>query len=268
MSISLKNRSKRSQLQRYWELLYVLVEKNLKGRYRGSFLGVFWSLLNPLMMTVIYAAVLGTAFASYYDNSILNYILAAFTGLVTMHFFAASTAQAMSSVVASGPLLNKISLPVSVFPASMITANLFQFMTATLPLLAIMAIVISGSAINAIALLFPLLALTLVSTGTGFILSSLFVFFRDIPYFYEVAVYGLRIGTPIFYPADVVPEKIRPFILLNPLAQIIESIRQITLSGELPDLSLIWGALLGGVIVCILGWLCFKSLQHHFMDLL
>ncbi|PSO72359.1 MAG: ABC transporter permease [Cyanobacteria bacterium QH_8_48_120] len=268
MSSSVTTKQRRSQAKRYWELLRVLVEQNLKGRYRGSFLGVFWSLLNPLFMTGIYTLVLGAAFATYYDDSIVNYVLAAFTGLATFHFFAGSTSQALRSVVSGGALLNKIRLPVSVFPASMIAANVFQFAIAVLPLLALMALIISGSPVNSIALLLPLSALFLVSTGTGFILSALYVFFRDLSYFYQVAVYGLRITTPVFYPIEIVPEKIQPFLLLNPLAQIIQSVRQIVLSGEAPNLELIWVALLSGVIVCGLGWFCFDRLRHHFMDLL
>ena len=87
MKISLKSNFTGLLLRRYWELLNVLVSRNLKVRYRGSFFGVYWSLLNPLLMTGLYSAIFGTAFASYYDDSILNYILAAFTGLVVINFF-------------------------------------------------------------------------------------------------------------------------------------------------------------------------------------
>lgn len=268
MSSSVTTKQRRSQAKRYWELLRVLVEQNLKGRYRGSFLGVFWSLLNPLFMTGIYTLVLGAAFAEYYNDSIVNYVLAAFTGLAIFHFFAGSTSQALRSVVSRGSLLNKIRLPVSVFPASMIAGNVFQFAITVLPLLALMAVIISGNLINALALLVPLSALFLVCTGTGFLLSAFYVFFRDLSYFYQVAVYGLRITTPVFYPIEIVPERIQPFLMLNPLAKIIQSVRQIVLSGEAPDLGLIWGALLSGVVVCGLGWFCFDRLRHHFMDLL
>ena len=219
-------------------------------------------------MTGIYTLVLGAAFAEYYNDSIVNYILAAFTGLATFHFFAGSTSQALRSVVSRGSLLNKIRLPVSVFPASMIAGNVFQFAITVLPLLALMAVIISGNLINALALLVPLSALFLVCTGTGFLLSAFYVFFRDLSYFYQVAVYGLRITTPVFYPIEIVPERIQPFLMLNLLAKIIQSVRQIVLSGEAPDLGLIWGALLSGVVVCGLGWFCFSRLRHHFMDLL
>ncbi|MFM7370584.1 MAG: ABC transporter permease, partial [Sphaerospermopsis kisseleviana] len=112
MILSIKDNFTKLQVQRYWELLQVLVSRTLKVRYRGSFLGVYWSLLNPLIMTGLYTAIFGVTFASYYGNSIINYVLAAFTGLVVINFFSASTSQALVSVVNNGALLNKIQLPV------------------------------------------------------------------------------------------------------------------------------------------------------------
>jgi ABC-type polysaccharide/polyol phosphate export permease len=207
MTLSLKDNLNWLQLLRYWELLYVLVVRTLKVRYRGSFLGVYWSLLNPLIMTGLYTAIFGATFASYYGNSILNYVLAALTGLLVINFFSACTSQALTSVVGNGALLNKIQLPVSVFPVSMIAANVFQFSVGAFPLLAIMTLVNSKSLVNVLALIFPFIALILVSTGVGFLVSALYVFFRDLPYFYELVVFVIWISSPIFYPAAIVQSR-------------------------------------------------------------
>ncbi|QSJ20678.1 ABC transporter permease [Nostoc sp. UHCC 0702] len=268
MMLWFKDNLSRLQAQRYSELLHVLVSRNLKVRYRGSFLGVYWSLLNPLIMTGLYSAIFGTTFASYYGNSILNYVLAAFTALVVINFFSASTSQALSSVVANGPLLNKIQLPISIFPVSMVAANVFQFAVGVFPLLAVMTLFNSRNLVNVLALFFPSLALVLVSIGVGFLVSALYVFFRDLPYFYELVVFVLWITSPVFYPAAIVPTQVKPILRLNPLSPIIESLRQISLSGALPDLSLILSALLSGIIIFLLGWVCFKLWQDQFMDLL
>jgi lipopolysaccharide transport system permease protein len=268
MMISLKDNSTWLQVRRYWELLHVLVSRNLKVRYRGSFLGVYWSLLNPLIMTGLYAAIFGKAFVSYYENSIFNYASAAFTGLVVINFFSGSTSQALSSVVGNGSLLNKISLPVSIFPVSMIAANIFQFVVGALPLLAIITFINSRNLVNVLALLLPFIALVLVCTGVGFLVSALYVFFRDLPYFYELVVFVLWLSSPVFYPSAIVSPQVKPFLALNPLSPIIESLRQITLSGAPPNLGLIWGALLSGIIILSLGWTCFHLWRHQFMDLL
>ncbi len=266
--LSSKSNLAESQVQRYWELVHVLVARNLKVRYRGSFLGIYWSLLNPLLMTGVYSAVFGAAFAEYYNNSILNYVLAVFTGLVVINFFSASTSQALLSVVGNGVLLNKIRLPVSIFPLSMITANVFQFSVGVLPPLALMTLINSRSLLNVVALLLPFLALSLVCTGVGFLVSALYVFFRDLPYFYELVIFALWISSPIFYPAAIVPDQVRPFLQLNPLSPVIESLRQVALSQAPPDFTLISGALLTGLIVLGIGWGCFYRWRPQFMDLL
>lgn len=267
--LSLKSKARLlSQVGRYWELLHVLVARNLKVRYRGSLLGIFWSLLNPLLMTGLYTAIFGQAFAQYYGNSLVNYMLAAFTGLVVINFFSASTSQALVSVVANGALLNKIQLPVSVFPVSMITANIFQLAIGVVPLLAIVTLITSKSLVSVLALSMPLFALILVCVGVGFLLSALYVFFRDLSYFYELVVFVILFSTPLFYPAAIVPPRAKPLLEMNPLSPVIECIRQIALSGLPPNLTMIWGALLSGVIIFALGWACFHWLRPQFMDLL
>lgn len=268
MTLSLQGNSSLSPALRYWELLHVLVVRNLKVRYRGSIFGVYWSLLSPLMMTGVYAAIFGTKFASYYGNSILNYVLAAFVGMVAINFFDAATSQALISIVENGPLLNKIRLPISIFPVSMVSANLFQFTIAVLPFLALITLLTSKSLVNVLALFVPLLGLTLVCTGIGFLSSALYVFFRDFHYFYELVKSVIWISTPIFYPSDIVPPQVRQLLSLNPLSVIIESIRQIVLSGLPPNISFMVSALLSGVLTATLGWLCFQGWRNQFIDLL
>ncbi|MEM9271349.1 MAG: ABC transporter permease [Cyanobacteria bacterium P01_F01_bin.143] len=259
---------RRSRLKWHWELLYVLVRRNLKKRYRGSFLGIYWSLLNPIIMTILYSAVFGTAFAVYYDDSILNYVLAVFTGLIIFNFFSASTAQALASVVANGSIVNKIKLPLFIFPLSCIGANIFQFVMGGLPLLMLVTLILSKNILNVLAIIFPLLALALVCTGVGFLTGALYVFFRDLPYFYELLTFLIWISLPIFYPPEIVPNEIRPVLVRNPLFPIIESIRQISLSGDLPNITLIFHSLFSGCIVLTLGAIAFKLWQEKFMDLL
>jgi ABC-type polysaccharide/polyol phosphate export permease len=268
MAVSIRSSASLSKTQRYWDLLRVLVRRNLKVRYRGSLLGAYWSLLNPMIMTGLYTAIFSAAFSSYYNNSVVEYVLAAFTGLVIINFFAAATSQALSSVVSNGSLLNKVRLPVSIFPVAVITANCFQFLIGSFPLLLIVTMMTSKSVVNVITLPIPLLALALVCAGVGFLVSALYVFFRDLPYFYELVVFVLWIGSPVFYPAKIIPDTLKPFLALNPLATIIESVRQVSLSGQSPDFKLVFGALLSGIILFGLGWGCFRWWRSQFMDLL
>jgi ABC-type polysaccharide/polyol phosphate export permease len=150
----------------------------------------------------------------------------------------------------------------------MITANIFQFVMGAFPLLGIVALLKSHSLINVLAIFFPFTALVLFCIGVGFFVCSLYVFFRDLPYFYELVVFVLWISSPVFYPADIVSPTIKPFLSINPLSRIIESFRQITLSGNFPDFGLVVSALLSGMIFAGLGWFYFRSMRSQFMDLL
>lgn len=258
----------RQTLNRYLDLLSVLVPQNLNTRYRGSYLGVYWSLLNPVIMTGLYTTIFGTTFASYYDDSLVNYVLAAFTGLLVINFYNSSTTQALSSIVINGELLNKIKLPIPVFPISMIAANIFQFMISSFPLLAIVTLINSKNPFYILLLLIPFFSLVLVCTGVGLFVSALFVFFRDLGYFYEIATFIMWITSPVFYPAEIVPQKVQPFLALNPLVPIIESLRDISLSGTFPDPLLLLKGILAGIIILTSGVLFFRKFESAFIDLL
>jgi lipopolysaccharide transport system permease protein len=271
MTRLIDRKAKLSTTQRYWELVSVLAGREIKVRYRGSFLGVYWSLFNPLMMTGLYGVIFGAAFQKYYHNSRWEYILAAFTGLAVIQFYNSSTSQALVSIVSNNSLLNKVRLPVSIFPISIIVANTFQLIVGMLPLLVVVSIFLSpntSSFVNIIAIPLPLFALVLISAGVGLITSSLYVFFRDLPFLYELVQFVILMGSPTFYPAEIVDIRIQPFLGLNPLYPVIESLRQIVLSGNSPDLSLICRSLLSGIIILALGWTCFSWLRPKFMDLL
>jgi len=263
-----KSRSATTGLERYLDLVRILSSRTLKTRYRGSILGVYWSLSNPLLMTGIYSAIFGTAFASYYDNSVLRYVLATFTGLAVLNIFSNTTSQALPSVVDNGGLLNKVRLPISVFPLSIVASNAFQFAVGTLPVLCLIAAFGSRSLLNVLCVAFPALSLLLVTAGFSYIASALYVFFRDLPYMYELVLFVMWITSPIFYPIDIVPLRVRPFLALNPLVPIINSLRQIALTHNPPDPILIAWSLLTGIVTLAAGLALFHLLRKEFMDLL
>lgn len=252
----------------YAAIVAMLAARSLKIRYRGSALGVFWSLSNPLLMTGVYAAIFGTAFASAYGGSVGAYALAVFTALAVLAFFAGTTSQALSSIVGNGGLLNKIALPMSVFPVSVVAANVFQLLVGSVPLLVIVTLVRTHSIVNAVALVFPLAGLVLISLGFALALSALYVYFRDLPYLYEVVTFILYMTSPVFYPASVVPPSVRGYIALNPIANIVESVRTVALTAQPPPLHALLDPLLTGVVTLAAGALLFALLRADILDLL
>ena len=253
---------------RYATLVATLGARSLKTRYRGSFVGVFWSLSNPLLLTAVYTAIFGTAFASYYHGSIFDYMLAVFVALSVIAFFSAATSQALSSIVSNGGLLNKIALPPSAFPVSTIAANGFQLLVGTVPLLVIVALFRTHSLVNAVAIAGPLLGLVLTSLGTGIALSALYVYFRDLAYLYEVVTFIVYMTTPVFYPASIVPAGVRVYLQLNPISVIVTSLRDIVLVPAVPSLRDVFLPVLTGVAVLAMGALIFAPLRRDFLDLL
>jgi ABC-type polysaccharide/polyol phosphate export permease len=255
-------------LKRYWELLSMLASRTLKTRYRGSVLGIFWSLSNPILMTGVYTTIFGTAFKSYYGGSLFNYIFATFVGLSILNLFSQTTSQALASVVTAGGLLNKVSLPVSLFPISFVASNFFQFSVGPLPLLAAITLYKTHSLLNVIALLIPCSALLLVTVGFALLTSALYVYFRDLPYMYEIVLFIVTMTSPIFYPLALVPAKVQPFLSINPLIFMVGSLRNIALERGVPDFALAGRGLLTGIVYFLIGSIVFATRKRDFMDLL
>lgn len=258
----------RATVQRYLELLQIISARTLKTRYRGSVLGVYWSLSNPIIMTAVYAVIFGAAFRPYYGNSLVKYGLATFSGLAMLNFFSATSSQALTSVVVNGSLLNKVRLPMSVFPVSVVAANLFQFMVGTFPTLCLITLFSTHRPLNIVALVVPSIALVLVSIGFSLMTSALYVFFRDLPYMYELVIFIIWISSPIFYPAALVPHGVRPLLAFNPIIYIVESVRQLATTPSPPDVQLMLASLASGIACFTVGAIAFGMLRKSFMDLL
>ncbi len=251
---------------RYFELIAILTLRNLKVWYHGSVLGMYWSLLKPLVMTTVYTGIFSLTFLRYYQGSALRYALAVFIGLVAVNFFSVSTSQALTSIVSNGTLLNKIKLPASIFPLSVVAAQSLQLVVVNLPPLALLAVLIGHNPSHILILLAPIAALIGLSTGVALFVSTAYVFFRDVPYFYELVTFLIWLTSPVFYPVAIVPEQLRMALWVNPLFPIMESMRQICLNYGTPDLRLIGIALLEAAVAYSLGRLAFEVNRRKFMD--
>lgn len=249
-------------------LVRVLATRNVRVRYRGSSLGILWSVSNPLLMTVVYAVVFGHTFSAYYGGSKLRYVAALFVGLATMNFFSTSTFQALHAVVANGILLNKMRVPSIVFPVSTVLANAFQLLFGTLPVFLLIALVVGHDPLWMPFIVVPLLALVCLSMGVSLAVSAIYVFYRDIPYLYELAYFALFVATPVFYPLEIIEPRYRPFIEYNPLSLIVEQLRAVAVLGTAPSLLASTLAAASGLIVLVLGIVIFRRASAAFMDYL
>lgn len=260
MNLNLKLVSLQS-LKRYSPLLRELVIRDLKLKYRRSFLGYIWSLLNPLLMMVIMSLV----FSYMFRFDIPNYPLYLICGQTLWTFFSESTAMAMNSITANGALIRKVYIPKYIFPFSRVLSS---FVTMSFSLVAILIVMLFTRVPFRISLFLipiPLSFLLVFCIGVGLILSSLSVYFRDIIHLYGVLTMAWMYLTPIFYPISSIPEEIATVIRFNPMYHYITFFRSLVLEGALPEPSIWISCFISCIIVLTIGLWCFRKLQRNFI---
>lgn len=223
-------------------LVVQLVRRDVQGRYRGAFLGVLWSLVNPLLMLAVYSFVFGVVFKSRWrpeGGGMLEFAVVMFAGLIVHGFFAEVANRSPTLIVGNANYVKKVVFPLEVLPWMAVGSALFHLAIATVVLLG--GIVALQGSVPPTALLAPvvLAPFVLVAVGTSWLLASLGVYLRDLAQLIGVAVSLLMFLSPVFYPLGAVPESLRAIVRLNPLTFVIEQFRAAVIWGSLPD----WQAL-------------------------
>lgn len=245
----------------YRPLLKELVRRDLKVKYRRSFLGYVWSLLNPLLMMCVMTLVFGYMFRS----DIPNFPLYLITGQTLWAFFNESTNMSMYSVIQNGALIKKVYIPKFIFPISRVLSS---FVTMSFSLAAILIVLVfTKSPFYWTILLFPvpLFFLLLFSMGIGMILSALSVYFRDITHLYGVVTLAWMYLTPIFYPVSALPEEIIPVVQGNPVYSYVTFFREIVLYGTVPELAIWLKCALISLGALVVGLAVFRKMQRNFI---
>jgi ABC-type polysaccharide/polyol phosphate export permease len=253
--------------RRELELIRITALRTLKVRYRGTALGVLWSFANPILMTFLYTAIFGTAFAAYYGSRTL-YLLSAFVGVVIVTYFLQTTGEALSSVVANGSLLNKIAVPRKVFPIASVAANTFQQCFTTFPVLLVLALVITRDPLRLVLVPVVLAAIVLMTLGFSLALSALYVFFRDLPHLWAIVGFVLWLTSPVFYPAAMVPAAVRAYLSLNPVGLSMSVLRDLVVVPGPVHWTAIGGTIVMATLAFVLGGALFRATRDEFMDLL
>lgn len=250
------------EIYNYRELLKTNIKKEIRGKYKGSWLGVLWTFLNPLLMLAVYAFV----FPYILRVNVDNYTIFMIVALIPWNFFTTAIQSGTGSVVANVNILKKVYFPREIIPISITTSQSVNFLI-TCIIMAVF-IIFSGVGFSAHVLLFPLLVLIqyILILGLTFILSALTVFVRDIDHFVSVILMLGFYATPIVYQGEMLPKKFQIFLKLNPMAQLVEAYRSILYYHRMPDMTMlvIWG--LGSVALLVVGYLIFKKLEKSFVE--
>ena len=249
------------RLNKYRPLIHELVTRDLKIKYRRSFLGYIWSLLNPLMMM----AVMSIVFSYMFRFDIPNYPLYLICGQTLWSFFNESTNASMMSVIGNGSLIRKVYIPKYIFPISRVLSS---FVTMSFSLVAILIVMIVTRVTFTWKLIFlpiPLAFLLLFCMGVGMALSAFAVYFRDVLHLYSVVVMAWMYLTPVFYPISALPGKVAFCLQFNPMYHYVTFFREVVLYGTIPAASIWVGTVGFGLISIVAGFLIFRKLQHNFI---
>lgn len=255
--------SRLEELYAYREMIFSLVRRDLKGRYKGSVLGFFWTFLNPLLQLAVYTMV----FSLIMRAGIEDYYLFLFVALIPWIFFSTSLTGGASCIMAQQDMVKKIYFPREVLPIAYVTS---QFVNMLLSFFVIFAVLIcSKSTLHLGAVLcLPIIMLVeyILALGFTMIMSAVTVYLRDLEYLLGIFTMAWQFLTPVMYPIDQVPEQIRWVFSLNPMTYVITAYRDILYYGKMPRLETLLSAAVLGVIMLSAGWMVFYRLQRHFVE--
>ena len=249
-------------LYNYRELLKTNVKKEIRGKYKGSWLGVVWTFLNPLLMLAVYAFV----FPYILRVNVDNYTIFMIVALIPWNFFTTAIQSGTGCVVKDGHILKKVYFPREIIPISITTSQLINFLITCL--IMFIFILVSGVGFSKHIILLPVLILIqyIFTLALTFILSALTVFAHDIDHFVSIILTLGFYATPIVYLSSMLPEKFQWAMLANPMAVLVEAYRSILYYHKWPEFNILGVWTIISIILLILGYLIFKKLEKSFVE--
>lgn len=250
------------ELYRYRQLLKSNVRKEIRGKYKGSFLGVLWSFVNPLLMTLVYAIV----FPFLLKSSQPHYTTFIVIAVLPWNWFTTTISQGTSTILANGGIIKKVYFPRDILPISVVTSGLVNFLISCL-IIAIF-LIFSGIGFSPYILFLPLIIIVqyILQLGIILITSSINVYVRDAEYIINFFVSMLFYATPVLYSMSMFPTWVQGILRLNPMTTIIESYRNIFYYQQAPDLMMLGIVFLVSIGILLLGFLIFKKLEKGFAE--
>jgi homopolymeric O-antigen transport system permease protein len=251
-------------LWEFHELLFFLVWRDVKVRYKQTALGVAWAILQPLMATLIFSIFFGRLAKMPSDG--IPYPVFAFVALVPWQYFANALSESSNSLVASQNLIKKVYFPRLIIPMGSVIAGLVDFFFAFLVLIGMMFYY--GIRPSSSIILFPVFLLLAVATAlaAGLWLSALNVQFRDVKHTIPFLVQFWFFATPIVYPSSIVPAKWRIWYGLNPMAGVVEGFRYAILGKGHPG-PMVWVSAAAVAVMLVGGMLYFRKMESTFADI-
>lgn len=261
-ALYLKTQQYLKEFWKYKDLLFLLVSKNIKLKYRRSWLGYVWSVLNPLMIMVVMTLVFSTIFS----RNIENFPVYLFCGQLLFNFMNTSTHQALSSITANASLLKKTYVPKYIFTLSKITSGLMDLLFSLGALVIVM--IVTRARISWHAVLFPLVLLQLYvfCVGLGLFLAQAGVFFKDTEFIYNAVTTAWMYLSAIFYPLEALSGKVLWLVThCNPMYFYIAQFRDLIYYGRLSEPTLVLSGCGAALFMLVLGMWSFARSEDRFI---
>jgi lipopolysaccharide transport system permease protein len=255
-----------------WALLRQMTHHEIVGRYRGSMIGLAWSLATPVLMlsiyTFVFSVVFGARWGGFGNETPVGFAIVLFVGMIVHGIVAESLTRAPALVVANPNYVKRVVFPLEVLPVVSMAGVLFHAIVSLIVWIVAAWIVLP--ALPWTILLAPLVIVPLAvgTLGVSWFFASLGVFLRDMNHFVGLLSVALLFASPVFYPVEALPEAMRPYFLLNPLAFAIEQLRAVMIWGEVPawgGLALFWS---GALALAAAGLWWFRRTKRAFADVL
>ena len=266
-SISLRGiRNSLSLLAQYRDLLYTLSVHRIKVRYKQSLLGPFWAILQPFSLMLIYTIIFSFIFRI--PSGDVPYPLFVFTGLLPWICFSSALTSATSSLTSHASLITKVYFPREILPLTYVIASLFDFIIASLVLGGLLFYYSVPLTWNALYVLPIMMALTLFAIAMSLFFSALQGRYRDIGFGIGLLLQIWMFATPVVYPLSMVPDRWRPYYLLNPMTSIVDGFRRVILQGSPPDYSSLGLSVLISLVLLAAAYIFFRFTEATLADVI
>jgi lipopolysaccharide transport system permease protein len=254
-----------------WSLIKVLTAREILGRYRGSALGILWSMFNPVLMLLIYTFVFSVVFKARWtptSESKVEFALVLFAGLLVFGVFSECINRSPTVILSNAQYVKKVVFPLEVLSFVLLGSALFHGAVSFLVWLAAYSIFFGVPHLTVLWFPVVLIPLLLYVLGFSWILASLGVYLRDVAQITSVITTILMFLSPVFYPITALPPEYRHWIYLNPMSAIVDQVRSVIYWGQAPDLSVWLLSTSIGAAVAYLGFFWFQKTRKGFADVL
>lgn len=238
-------------------LLEEIVKKNFAAKYKDSSLGIFWSVLKPLLVMILLTVIFSTLF----KGRIENYPIFLLSGKCIYDFFGAATNVSMNAIKNNQNILKTTSAPKHIFLLGGIISEFLNFLITLVILIAVMIVTKAQFHSTIFLSILPIASLLILITGIGFTLSILRMYFTDISHLWSVILLMGMYASAIFYPMDIIPEPYHSYMILNPIFWIIDQFRSLVIYGIMPNFLYILNSFLISLIMLTIGIIIFKKYE-------